>query len=67
MPCQTVYRSMGLNQGGVNEFPGGAIPQAQYNIESLINKFTKQCVCFYNFFIASEGLETKDKYLKVAW
>jgi len=26
-----------------------------YNIESLINKFTKQYICFHNLFIAREA------------
>jgi len=40
-------------------------PYALYNMESLINKFPNNCIYFYNF--TSEGLETKDNYLREAW
>jgi len=47
------------NQGGINKLAGGASPLALYNIETLINKFTKQCICFNNFFYSQGGLKQR--------
>jgi len=35
-------------------------------MESLIKKFTNQCVCFKNYLL-SRSLEKKDNYLRGAW
>jgi len=42
-------------QGDVNRY-------ALYNMESLVNKFTRKCICFFNLF-NTRGIETKDNYL----
>jgi len=43
-------------QGDVNRY-------ALYNMESLVNKFTRKCICFFNLF-NTRGIETKDNYLR---
>ena len=42
---------------------GGASPNALYNLESLINKSTRNYICFYNIFEV-RGLVTKDNEVK---
>jgi len=54
VPFLESFRSVVLNrreappQWDVNKFPGVREPLALYYIESLINKFTKQYICFDN-------------------
>jgi len=59
-PNYEFFKSVVLNLGGVNKFPGGRVsPYAPYNLESLIIKDTNNYVCFYSLFEV-RGLETKD-------
>jgi len=45
---------------------GHELPFVLYNMESLINKFNSNYICFYNVFEIM-GLETKDNYLREEW
>jgi len=53
------FRAVVLNRGASVNFQGAASPNALYNMESYIIKFTNKCTCFYNLFM-SGGLETRD-------
>jgi len=68
--CKPVILNVGWHgtplQGGVNKFPGFESPHALYNMESLINRFTKKCICFY-ISLKVRGLETKNISLKESY
>jgi len=50
-----------------NPVPGVTSPYVLYNMESLINKFTNEHICFFTTYSKSRGLGTNDNYLREAW